>query len=289
MFRNRARHLVAACAALLLSALLVLPAIGDTEPPASPPKTPPLLFAPPLFASAGQAQDVSAVVTGVPDAVRLVVGDRSFDMHPDGDSLFTGTIPSDARRLRAELQRHRRVRRRREHQRGGAPRRPGRDPLVRAPDPRGRLARRSSTSASGRGRTSSARATPAREPVSSRRRSSTDAAGRAVRILDTVKGRIVDATKDGVRKTTELASGSTTATDVVGGRKGAVLVLDQVRDEVVDVGSGSQRAVGGVGARKHDRGARLAFDGVVRHRVRQRRDAGTLRPAREERTEGDVA
>ena len=95
MFRNRARHLVAACAALLLSALLGLPAIGDTEPSSSPPKTPPLLFAPPLFASAGQAQDVSAVVTGVPDAVRLVVGDRSFDMHADGDSLFTGTIPSD--------------------------------------------------------------------------------------------------------------------------------------------------------------------------------------------------
>jgi hypothetical protein len=49
-------------------------------------------------------------------------------------------------------------------------------------------------------------------------------------------------------------------TDVVDGLRGSVLVLDQVRDEVVEVGSGSQRTIGHVGARKHDRGARLAFD-----------------------------
>ena len=259
MFRKNARHLVAVCAALLLSALLVLPAIGDTEPPASPPKTPPLLFAPPLFATSGQATAVSAVVTGEPDAVRLVVGDRSFDMHPDGDSMFTGTIPSEL--VASEVSynvtaAYGNVTNTSENAhlvvldeiRSSTPK-----ILTGAGMPIVDIGLGSKSDELGRSDSrEGARQLPAAFV--------TDDAGQAVRILDTVKGRIVDATKDGVRKTTKLTNGSTTATDIVRGRKGSVLVLDQVRDEVVEVASKQQHSAGGVGASKHDRGARLAFE-----------------------------
>jgi hypothetical protein len=261
MSRKTAPRLVAVSVALLLSALLVVPATGDTPPAAAPPKTPPLLFAPPLFASSGEAQAVSALVTGQPDAVRLVVGDRSFDMREDGDSIFTGTIPSEL--VTAELSysvsaAYASVTNTSEparlvvldEVRTSTPDVVGDDgvPVVTL----GIGSRADQLGASTE--TDGARQLPAAFV--------TDRSGSNLRILDTMKSRIVDATKDGIGSATKLGSGSTTATDVVHGRKDSLLVLDQARDEIVDVSSKGQRTLGSVGARKHDRGARLAFDGA---------------------------
>lgn len=259
MFRSHARRFVVPTAALLLSALLVLPAVGDTEPPHAPPKTPPLLFAPPLFATAGQARDVSAIVTGVPDAVRLVVGDRSFEMRPSGDSTFSGTIPSEL--VTSELT-YAVVASYGDVVNTSEPAR-----LVALEEVRGSRPRLLSTAGTpivdiGLGsRSDELGASDAREGARQLPAAFvTDAAGRTITVLDTLKSRIVHATKDGVQEATKLANGTTTATDIVRGRKGSLLVLDQARDEVVDVTSTKQRAAGGVGTRKHDRGARLAFD-----------------------------
>jgi hypothetical protein len=265
MFRRRRKLTRSAVplGALIVSALLVLPAIGDSPPSASPPKTPPQLFAPPLFSASGQALTVTAVVTGQPKAVRLVVeraGETtSYPMEADGDGVYSGTVPASdvgsgelSYAVSAEYDRRTNT-----SQAGrlvvldaieaSSPKQ-----VSRAGEVVAELGLGSGTDELGvSDNTEGARQLPASFVVD-------DAAG-VVRILDTVKARLVDADSHGVRSTTKLANGSTTATDVVRGRDGAVLVLDQVRDEVVEVSSRGQRAVSGVGARTRDGGSRLAF------------------------------
>ena len=266
MLRSRSARLVSVILAVTLGALIVIPAQGDDEPPAvTTPRTPPQLHAPPLFAVPGQAREVSAYVTGTPTAVRLLVqstdGERTVPMRPASDFLYTATIPGDAVRggdltysVAADYPE------KTNHSEPGH--------LVVLDNIAPSTAKLTSTTGETlatfelgdksdqlgvRGGQDSARELPPSFTIDERR-------GQLL-VLDAVKSRVVTADMKGrIRKKTPVPGGTATASDLVLGSNGARLILDQVRDEVIELSEQGSRSFKGVGIADRTRGARLAFD-----------------------------